>query len=113
MTLPGPPVNATPSSRSGPSASTVSQKPSSDEKAGLSGLFYSRLSCRCHTANANWYIPKALRVHIMTHSYLHIEHLDKHFGAFQALRSISLSIEKGEFICFLGPSGCGKTTLLR
>ncbi|MDO2946815.1 putative 2-aminoethylphosphonate ABC transporter ATP-binding protein [Aeromonas simiae] len=49
----------------------------------------------------------------MTHSYLHIEHLDKHFGAFQALRSISLSIEKGEFICFLGPSGCGKTTLLR
>ncbi|MCL2399365.1 MAG: ABC transporter ATP-binding protein [Defluviitaleaceae bacterium] len=29
-----------------------------------------------------------------------------------ALQNINLSVEKGEFICFLGPSGCGKTTLL-
>ncbi len=45
--------------------------------------------------------------------YLHIENVVKHFGQFTALKKISLSIEKGEFICFLGPSGCGKTTLLR
>ncbi|MHC6528822.1 putative 2-aminoethylphosphonate ABC transporter ATP-binding protein [Vibrio proteolyticus] len=45
--------------------------------------------------------------------YLHIENVVKQFGQFTALKHISLSIEKGEFVCFLGPSGCGKTTLLR
>lgn len=45
--------------------------------------------------------------------YLRIEDVDKSFGAFQALRGVSLDIEEGEFVCFLGPSGCGKTTLLR
>lgn len=49
----------------------------------------------------------------MTQPYLDIQHLNKQFGAFQALKGISLTIEPGEFICFLGPSGCGKTTLLR
>ena len=45
--------------------------------------------------------------------YLEISNLWKAYGDFIALRDISLSIGKGEFICFLGPSGCGKTTLLR
>ncbi len=45
--------------------------------------------------------------------FLYIRDLNKQFGAFQALRQISLEIFEGEFICFLGPSGCGKTTLLR
>ena len=39
--------------------------------------------------------------------------VSKRFGKFQALDSVSLSINKGEMITLLGPSGSGKTTLLR
>lgn len=46
-------------------------------------------------------------------NYLLVEGIWKKFGEFVALKDISLSIQEGEFVCFLGPSGCGKTTLLR
>ncbi|GAA3409386.1 ABC transporter ATP-binding protein [Paenibacillus hodogayensis] len=44
---------------------------------------------------------------------IRIDQVSKSFGAFQAVRQVSLDIEKGSFTTLLGPSGCGKTTLMR
>ncbi len=42
-----------------------------------------------------------------------IDHLDFYYGNSQALRDISLGIERQRVTAFIGPSGCGKSTLLR
>jgi spermidine/putrescine transport system ATP-binding protein len=42
-----------------------------------------------------------------------LEHVEKYYGEYRALRDISAEIRQGEFFSLLGPSGCGKTTLLR
>ena len=42
-----------------------------------------------------------------------VKAVDKFYGDFQALYSVSLTVQDGEFVVLVGPSGCGKTTLLR
>ena len=44
---------------------------------------------------------------------IRVEHLQKAFGDFTAVRDSTFTVNDGEFFCLLGPSGCGKTTTLR
>lgn len=44
---------------------------------------------------------------------LRVTNLRKEYEGRDVLKSISFSVEEGEFLSVLGPSGCGKTTLLR
>ncbi len=44
---------------------------------------------------------------------LQVRNLNFFYGAYQALRSITLGIPENKVTAFIGPSGCGKSTLLR
>ena len=44
---------------------------------------------------------------------VHADQVSKSFGSNQVLKSISLTVRRGEVMCLVGPSGSGKSTFLR
>jgi len=48
-----------------------------------------------------------------TTSLIEINRMNLYYGAFHALKNVSLRIPEKAITAFIGPSGCGKSTLLR
>jgi branched-chain amino acid transport system ATP-binding protein len=43
---------------------------------------------------------------------LHLSNVSRHFSGLQALRDVTISVNKGEVLGLIGPNGAGKTTLV-
>jgi len=46
-------------------------------------------------------------------SLLEIEHLDVHYGDFQAISSLDVTVAEGETLAIIGANGAGKSTLMK
>jgi phosphate transport system ATP-binding protein len=44
---------------------------------------------------------------------IRIDHLSFHYGAFRAVKDVTIAFEPRQVTALIGPSGCGKSTLLR
>lgn len=44
---------------------------------------------------------------------IELRKVNKTFGGYHAVRNLSITVARGEFLVLLGPSGCGKSTVLR
>jgi len=44
---------------------------------------------------------------------LEVKNLDAGYGYLQILRSVSLNIDQGEYVCIVGPNGAGKSTTMK
>ncbi|MGN6650551.1 ABC transporter ATP-binding protein [Trinickia sp.] len=49
----------------------------------------------------------------MSEAAIVIEHVARRFGALEAVRGATLTVERGEIFGLVGPDGAGKTTLMR
>ena len=48
-----------------------------------------------------------------TETVFDLDQLEVFYGAFRAVRDVTMEIHKNQITAFIGPSGCGKTTVLR
>lgn len=49
----------------------------------------------------------------MAKTVLNVQHLDKHYGSYHAVKNLSFTVKEGEIVGLLGPNGAGKTTTIQ
>ncbi len=49
----------------------------------------------------------------LNETILQVSDLEVYYGAFRALRDVSMKVQRNRVTALIGPSGCGKSTLLR
>lgn len=49
----------------------------------------------------------------MSTSVIELDHVQKKFGKFEALKNVSFTLSSGQVLGFLGPNGAGKSTTIR